>query len=89
MKGSSREKEDIGKLKCRIRSRVDIIIEAVKVSSGEQEDIGIRKCTRGSRVDIINEELKGWTSLSKQQKVPPEPRKTKEKIRLEHTKEKV
>ena len=58
-------------------------------SSREEGDIGISKCIRRSRVDIINEEVKGWTSSSKQQESPPEPKNTKDDIRLEQTKRKV
>ena len=32
----------------------------------------------------MNEEVKGWTSLLRQQEYPPEITKTKEEIRLEH-----
>ena len=60
-----------------------------KANSREEEEIGIRKCRIISRVDIINEELKGWTSSSKQQEAPPEPKNTKEEIRLEQTKRNV
>ena len=37
----------------------------------------------------MNEEVKGWTSLSKQQKSPPETTNTKEEIRFEQMKREV
>ena len=74
--------EEIKVCKCRRKIHVDIINEEMKEISSEEEDIGISKCRRRSRVDIINEELKGWISSSKQQKAPPEPKKTKDDICL-------
>ena len=61
----------------------------MKGISSEQEEIGIRKCSTRIRVDSMNEEVKGWTSLSKQQESPPETTNTKEEIRLEQMKRKV
>ena len=58
-----------------------------KASISEEEDIGIHNSRGISRVGIINEEVKGWTSSSKQQEAPPEPKNTKEEIRLEKLKE--
>ena len=61
----------------------------MKRSSSEEEDIGMHKCRGRSWFDIINEEVKGWTSLSKQQEAPPEQPNTKEEISLEQMKIKV
>ena len=80
MKGSSIEVEEIKLLKCRRKNRVGIINEETQRSSSEEEEIGIHKYMRRSLVDTIKKEVKGWTSLSKQQETPPEPTKTKEEI---------